>query len=89
MGVNRDKPDSWKADIARSVDMYNEWFVNFAPKTYRATRIKTTEDVKNTLAITGNLVDIKTKILRENPSILQIPDDPGHGFHVIPAGDSI
>ena len=70
MGVNRDKPDSWKADIARSVDMYNEWFVNFAPKTYRATRIKTTEDVKNTLAITGNLVDIKTKILRENPSIL-------------------
>ena len=20
---------------------------------------------------------------------LQIPDDPGHGFHVIPAGDSI
>ncbi len=70
MGVNRDKPDSWKADIALSVDMYNEWFVNFAPKTYRATRIKTTEDVKNTLAITGNLVDIKTKILRENPAIL-------------------
>lgn len=52
MGVYRDKPDSWKADIARSVDMFNEWFVNFAPKTYRATRIKTTEDVKNTLAIT-------------------------------------
>ena len=22
-------------------------------------------------------------------SQLQIPDDPGHGFHVIPAGDSI
>ena len=21
--------------------------------------------------------------------LLQIPDDPGHGFHVIPAGDSI
>ena len=20
---------------------------------------------------------------------VQIPDDPGHGFHVIPAGDSI
>ena len=20
---------------------------------------------------------------------MQIPDDPGHGFHVIPAGDSI
>ena len=23
------------------------------------------------------------------PTPLQIPDDPGHGFHVIPAGDSI
>lgn len=22
-------------------------------------------------------------------STVQIPDDPGHGFHVIPAGDSI
>ena len=24
-----------------------------------------------------------------NREKLQIPDDPGHGFHVIPAGDSI
>ena len=32
MGINRDKPDLWKEDIARSVDMYNEWFMNFAPK---------------------------------------------------------
>ena len=23
------------------------------------------------------------------PALMQIPDDPGHGFHVIPAGDSI
>ena len=31
MAVNRDKPDRWKTDIARSVDMYNDWFMNFAP----------------------------------------------------------
>lgn len=24
MAVNRDKPDKWKADIAQSVDMYND-----------------------------------------------------------------
>jgi hypothetical protein len=72
VGVNRDKPDSWKTDIARSVDMYNDWFVNFAPKTYRETRIKTTEDVKNTLAITDNLTNIKTKTLQENPAVLPI-----------------
>ena len=32
MSVNRDKPDRWKDDIAASVDMYNEWFVEFAPR---------------------------------------------------------
>ena len=25
MAVNRDKPDRWKDDITRSVDMYNNW----------------------------------------------------------------
>lgn len=35
MGINRDKPDYWKKDTAASVDMYNEWFMNFAPKTFR------------------------------------------------------
>jgi len=32
MAVNRDKPDRWKRDIAQSVDMYNDWFMHFAPK---------------------------------------------------------
>lgn len=70
MGVNRNKPDSWKADIALSVDMYNDWFINFAPKAYRDTRIKTTLAVEKTLEITGNLEDIKIKMLQENPSVL-------------------
>ncbi len=25
MATNCDKPSRWKADIARSVDMYNDW----------------------------------------------------------------
>jgi hypothetical protein len=70
MGVNRDKPDLWKTDIARSVDMYNDWFMNFAPAAYRSTRIKTTEDVERTLLATENLRNIKTTILKENPSVL-------------------
>ena len=32
MAVNRDKPDRWKEDIAQSVDMYNDWFIRFAPE---------------------------------------------------------
>ncbi len=27
MPVNLDKPARWKADIAQSVDMYNDWFM--------------------------------------------------------------
>ena len=41
MAVNRDKPDRWKQDIAQSVDMYNDWFMRFAPEAYRTTRVQT------------------------------------------------
>jgi len=33
MPVNLDKPHLWKGDVARSVDMYNDWFMHFAPAT--------------------------------------------------------
>ena len=52
MAVNRDKPDRWNKDVAQSVDMYNDWFVEFAPKAYRATRAQTTKDVQKTLKAT-------------------------------------
>ena len=35
MAVNSNRPDRWKADIAQSVDMYNDWFLRFAPDAYR------------------------------------------------------
>ena len=40
MPVNLDKPQNWKADVALSVDMYNEWFMKFAPQAFRSTRIE-------------------------------------------------
>jgi type II restriction enzyme len=70
MNVNRDKPDLWKADIVLSVDMYNDWFIKFAPEAYRNTRTKTTKDVEQTLKATENLTNIKTVILKANPSVL-------------------
>lgn len=70
MGVNRDKPDRWKEDIIKSVDMYNDWFMNFAPDTFRTTRIQTTKDVEATLKATNNLADIRPEILREHPEVL-------------------
>ena len=70
MAVNRDKPDRWKADIAQSVDMYNDWFIQFAPEAYRNTRARTTRDVGSTLEATENLTDISVALLRENPGVL-------------------
>lgn len=70
MPVNRDKPDRWKADIARSVDMYNDWFIHFAPKAFRETRIQVTLDVQTALVSTDNLRNIRPAIMRAHPDIL-------------------
>jgi hypothetical protein len=70
MAVNRDKPDHWKTDIARSVDMYNDWFMNFAPKAFRTTRVDTTKDVEKTLLATDNLTNVQPGILKQHPGVL-------------------
>ena len=70
MAVNRDKPDRWKEDIAQSVDMYNDWFLRFAPDAYRTTRVETTNDVEETLKATANLTNIGVALLRSNPGVL-------------------
>lgn len=70
MAVNRDKPGRWKADVAQSVDMYNNWFMNFAPKVFRETRVQTTKDVEATLVATRNLTNIQPAMIREHPEIL-------------------
>jgi XamI restriction endonuclease len=70
MPVNLDKPQRWKADVEQSVDMYNAWFMNFAPLAFRSTRIQTTKDVEAALRATGNLTNIQPAMLRQHPEIL-------------------
>jgi type II restriction enzyme len=70
MGINIDKPNRWKADVAKSVDMYNEWFMKFAPEAFRMTRIQTTADVEATLHTTENMTNIRPVIMRQHPEIL-------------------
>ena len=69
---NRLNPDRWKRDIALSVDMYNEWFLLFAPTAFRETRIKTTVQVEQTLHKTQNLTDISVALLRAEPGVLPV-----------------
>lgn len=70
MAVNLDKPQQWKADVALSVDMYNDWFMRFAPQAFRSTRLQTTKDVEAALHATGNLTNIQPAMLRQHPAIL-------------------
>lgn len=70
MAVNSDKPDRWKKDIAKSVDLYNEWFMAFAPKAFRDTRAETTKQVEGALELTDHLRGLSPAILRKNPTIL-------------------
>ncbi|PKO23832.1 MAG: XamI family restriction endonuclease [Chloroflexi bacterium HGW-Chloroflexi-1] len=70
MAVNLDKPHLWKADIIQSVDMYNDWFIRFAPKAFRETRLQTTQDVEATLRATKNLTNVDPSILRMHPEVL-------------------
>lgn len=70
MPVNLDKPQLWKTDIAQSVDMYNDWFMLFAPKAFRETRIATTKSVEATLHTTSHIRDIKPAVLRRHPETL-------------------
>jgi XamI restriction endonuclease len=72
MAVNRDKPDRWKVDVAKSVDMYNDWFLMFAPDAFRKTRIKTTEEVRRAFLVTANLTMIAPEILRQHPELLPV-----------------
>jgi hypothetical protein len=70
--VNADKPHLWKQDIAQSVDLYNNWFMQFAPSAYRNTRVITAQQVESALVWTANLTNITPTILRQHPSVLPI-----------------
>jgi len=72
MAVNSDKPARWKEDIGASVDLYNDWFIRFAPETFRATRRETTGQVEVAFAQTANLTLLNPDVLSAHPEILPI-----------------
>ena len=55
MAINADKPHLWKADIAASVDLFNQWFLLFAPKAYRDSRAAATVHVEEAIQLTEDL----------------------------------
>ncbi len=68
--INADKPHLWKADVAASVDQFNQWFIRFAPEAFRSTRVKTSERVKVALVATNDLHNLGPVVLKANPGSL-------------------
>jgi len=58
--------------LCKSGECQNKWFVSFAPKAYRDTRIATTKQVEEAFKRTENLTNIRPEILQSHPSILSI-----------------
>lgn len=72
MKLNADKPHLWKADVERSIDFYNDWFLRFAPTTYRAQRKVRTKEVREAFELTDNLRTISPEFLMKNPGVLSM-----------------
>ncbi len=70
MPINLDKPHRWKSDALESIDFYNDWFLRFAPVTFREQRKIRTKEVADALKVTNNLRGLTSEQLRENPGIL-------------------
>lgn len=72
MLINADKPHLWKADVEQSIDFYNDWFIRFAPETYRTQRGLTTSAVLDAFKKTANLTQIVPAVLLSSPGLLSI-----------------
>ena len=72
MPINADKPHLWKADVNASVDLFNQWFMLFAPKAYRDSRAAATVHVEEGIRLTNDLTALTPTVLRQHPGVLQV-----------------
>ena len=72
MPINLHKPLQWKSDIEQSVDMYNRWFLKFAPQAFRNTRSKVAEKVEKALVSTDYLRYVTPTLLKKHPNVIQM-----------------
>jgi len=70
--VNLDKPQQWKADVLASVDLYNAWFMTFAPDAFRTARKNTAGIVLDDLRHTSYLADLSPTALKARPGTLRV-----------------
>ena len=70
--VNRGNVDGWKGDIEASVDFYNQWFLKFAPKTFRDERNRSIKLVRKAFRLTADGRIVSGDLLLAHPEVLTI-----------------
>lgn len=67
--INRKNTEKWKKDTILSVSLYNDWFLNFAPKTYMRERKNAMEQVGLAINQTNHF-NFCASHLREHPELI-------------------
>ena len=69
--INRRNTEQWKEDTMKSVSLYNDWFLNFAPTTYTRERKRAMDQVGLAIGQTDNF-HFNTTHLKEHPALITI-----------------
>lgn len=72
MALNSDKPKRWPEDVAKSVELFNRWFLANAPQTFVQERKRAADHVRQAFAATGDFTRLTPEVLRDNPGVLQV-----------------
>jgi hypothetical protein len=70
--VNADKPGRWNADTRASVLQYNNWFMDFAPKTYQGARSSCSSSVDKLFEQSDFLRNYSPRLLVKEPETLSV-----------------
>ena len=89
MPINSDKSHLWKADVARSIKSYNDYFLRFSPATYRKKCVILTKEILTAFEKTGDLetrqfAALKRWLLRQGYK--QIALDSADNLDAMPPG---
>ena len=70
--VNRQSTERWKEDSDSSVDYYNEWFLRFAPPSFRRARAEAAEKVSAAFSWTDDCRRLDAATVAQHPALLAV-----------------
>ena len=70
--INRTNIDRWKQDSNESVDYYNDWFLRFAPPSFRAARSEAAKRVSEAFRLTNDCRALGVDAVLRRPDLLAV-----------------